>query len=154
MNNFEIFSKASNLYNAGEYNSAFEEFLKLAEKGDAAAMMRVASMYGDGRGVDYDLNKCLMWDKRAAEAGERSALLNIGITYRNIGDAREAKCWLEKAIALDDGEAALALAKMYMISDKEVDNIKEKLTLAYASKNLSPSSREEVKKLIDELKDK
>jgi uncharacterized protein len=151
MDNFDRFARASDLYELGEYAKAFDEFLNLAEQGDAPSMVRVAAMYSDGEGVERSFEKSLEWDKRAAELGELSALLNIGITYRNSGDARSARSWLEKAIAAGDGEAALVLAKMLMVSDKENALVKWCLTIACTAEDMLHSSLEEAQSLLAEI---
>ncbi|PCJ03188.1 MAG: hypothetical protein COB14_00190 [Alphaproteobacteria bacterium] len=111
------------------YKKAFDVLLKLAEAGDAESMCRIANMYavGDGVGVDYD--KSIYWDKKALELNEVSARNNLGCTYRMRGDIVSAKYWFEQAVEHGDIEAALALARLYMVSDKEADKVLEYLDL-------------------------
>lgn len=146
------FAKADQLFKDGDYRAAFKLFLSLAKMGDASAMTRVALMCGEGQGAEYSFEESLKWDMKAAEAGNPIALLNLGITYRRHGDAKRAREWFEKALQGGDGEAALELAKMYMISDLETPRVKNYLQVALASKNMCEASREEAERLLDELK--
>ena len=75
----------------------------------------------------------------------------ICITYRNLGDVRTARYWFEKAVAFGDGDAALELAKLYMVSDKEIEDVKRYLKIAAESDDISPASREEAERLLSEF---
>lgn len=145
------FSHASDLYEQGLYKEAFEEFLRLAVEGDTSAMTRVACMYCDAEGVDSNLEQSIFWDKKAAELGNPTGFFNLGITYRNIGDMRNAKKYLLKALEDDDGEPALQLAKIYMISELETEKVIEYLTQAINSDFISQYSYEEALGLLKEL---
>lgn len=146
------FTQASHLYDHGHFEKAFHEFLALARLGDVSAMTRVAEMYGGGKGTKYDFDESIAWDMRAAELGSPTALINLGISYRNSGDARRARAWFEKAIKIGDGEAAFELARIYLVSDLETERVKEYLALAVRSESISEASREEAKRLLGELK--
>jgi uncharacterized protein len=145
------FARASNLYDEGRYEEAFQQFLSLANQGDIDSMTRVASMYGDGRGVSYSFQESINWDMKAAEAGDEVAMFNLGISYRNKGDTRNAKRWFEKALAAGDGDAALELAKMFLISELEIDRVRGYLREALADPCICEASREEAKRLLQEL---
>jgi uncharacterized protein len=151
MMNEDPFAIASQLYDDAQYKEAFEQFLLLAKHGDSAAMTRVAAMYGEGKGVEYDFQECVGWDMKAADAGSQAALFNLGISYRNIGDVRVARRWFEKSLQVGDGEAALELAKMYLISELETERVKKYLEQALQSKNICEASREESERLLNEL---
>jgi uncharacterized protein len=148
MTNDDQFAIASRLFDDAQYKEAFEQFLYLAKQGNSSAMTRVAVMYGEGKGVEYDFEECVRWDMKAADAGSQAALLNLGISYRNTGDARAAKRWFEKSLQMGDGEAALELAKMYLISELETERVKKYLDQALQSKNTCEASREEARQLL------
>ena len=57
----------------------------------------------------------------------------------------------EKAIAEGDGDAALDLAKLYMVSDLESANVKKYLILAKNSRNVVESYRIEAERLLNEI---
>lgn len=147
------FSQADAAYDAGDSSEAFRLFLAAAESGNCDAMCRVAVMYESGEGVEYDVEKSIFWDLKAIDAGSTSSLINLGITYRRLGDIRKAKYWFEKSLETGDGEAALELAKLYSVSDKESATVKRYLQIAISSDRLSENSLEEAKRLSQDSLD-
>lgn len=145
------FAKADALYDLGRYEEAFQMFLALAEQGDLGGMNRVAVMYSVGQGTPCNFEESIRWDKQAAELGDVAALLNLGISYRRAGDVRQAKCWFEQALAKGDGEAALELAKMYLISELETQRVIDYLRLVLSSSTVCEDSLEEAQRLLTEL---
>lgn len=135
-------------YDRGHLNKAFKLFLAGAESGDVDSMAMVAVMYGAGEGVRIDLHRSIAWDQKAIAAGSELAFLNIAITYRCMGDLVSAKQWLERALAAGDGEAALQLAKLYMVSEREADTVKRYLGIAIDSKNSLEDTRQEAQALL------
>ena len=150
MNKNPEFAKADRLYDEGKYKKAFDEFLLLAESGDTASMSRVAIMYYQGIGIPICLSKSIAWDEKAAALGDFCAMSNLGCTYRSMGDIRKAKVWFEKALELGDGDAALSLAKMYLVSDKEIERVRSYLLQGLALE-LSDDAREEAQAIFAEI---
>jgi len=62
-------TSADNAFTAGQYQLAFDEYLKLAETGDKLAQYRVSLMYSDGLGVATSLSKAFAWASVAGEFG-------------------------------------------------------------------------------------
>ena len=145
------FEEADRLYDEDRLEDSFAMFLKLAEAGDASACGRVALMYFEGEGVPFDFDESVKWDLRAIELGDTTSLSNLAITYRNTGNAREARKWLEKAVATGDGDAALDLAKLLHVSDFEIDNVRRLLKTAIASDYITEMSREEAEEMLATL---
>ena len=145
------FNQAHEVYENGDYRTAFKLFLQAAEDGDVDAMNRIAIMYTCGEGVICDYDKSIEWEKKAIASGSTSALLNIGITYRIKGDIKLSKYWFEKSLDSGDGEAALQLAKLYLVSDKEIDRVKAYLSIAINSERMCEASIEEAKQLLLDL---
>jgi TPR repeat protein len=143
-----LFDEGSAAYESGDYETAFALFLRSAQGGDVDSMTRVASMYGAGEGANLDFQKSIEWDEKAVEAGSIASISNLGITYRMCGDTRKARFWFEKAIAAGDCEAALDLAKMYLISDLETARIKKYLELVLSGENSSVAAREEAAEIL------
>jgi uncharacterized protein len=146
-----FFDDASLAYDDGDYNLAFALFLKSAHAGDVDSMTRIASMYSTAEGVALDFDKSIEWDEKAAQAGSISSITNLGITYRMRGDLKKAKIWFEKANASGDSEAALHLAKLYLVSELETERVKHYLKLVLSKPSNSEASRDEAKQLLDEL---
>ena len=56
-------------------------FTDAAEKGHAAAQLRLGAMYNNGEGVLQDYKEALKWYLLAAEQGNNSAQNNLGLMY-------------------------------------------------------------------------
>ena len=152
MNQEKLFLKGNDLYEAGEYENAFSVFLDGANSGDTSCMTRVASMYTSGEGIECcDYDKALHWEMEAANKGDSTAYINIGITYRLKGDLKKSRHWFERAIDSGDESAAIELAKLYMVSDKETETIKKYLELAVSGSGLSEYEIEEAEQLLSNL---
>ena len=145
------FLLADAAYERGDLEEAFAMFLQLAEGGDLNGMSRVACMYGDGEGTQRSREMSLEWDSKAAALGSTTSMFNLGITYRNAGDSREAGRWFERLHADGDGDASLELAKMYMVSDLEGERIRGYLLAALRSSNVCEASIEEAQELLEDL---
>jgi uncharacterized protein len=144
------FKEASDEWDKGNFDNAINLFLSLAEEGDVSSMEKLACIYGDGIGVDFDFEKSVYWDKKAIESGSLVSLGNLAITYRTKGDIQNAKKWFEKAIEAGDGDAAFELAKLYMVSEKENEKIVDLLNIAINSEDLVDDSLEEAKSLLSD----
>ena len=64
-------------YDRGDYQTAYKEWLPLAEAGDIEAGYRIGLLYKDGLGVDRDVDKARKWlymaGKQAPPALKRDA---------------------------------------------------------------------------------
>lgn len=136
-------------YDRGHLNKAFKLFLAGAQAADVDCMAMVAVMYGAGEGVRIDLHQSIEWDQKAIAAGSELAFLNIAITYRCMGDLVSARHWFERALESGDGEAALHLAKLYMVSDLEAATVSKYLHAAIDSKNAFEDTKMEARQLLD-----
>ena len=106
------FALADEEWEKGNYSEAFRLFMTLAERGDADAMSRVATMYGSGEGVETSFASCIEWGEKAVRAGSISSMINLGISYRDAGQIESGRQWFKKAWLAGDCEAALELAKL------------------------------------------
>ena len=103
-------------YLKGDYQAAYEEWLPLAELGDAEAQYNLGVMYDEGAGRARDLAMAAQWYEKAAEQGLVDAQTNLGLMYmagqgvsRNIDQARH---WLERAAKQGDAEASELLQQL------------------------------------------
>ncbi|MDH5470230.1 MAG: sel1 repeat family protein [Gammaproteobacteria bacterium] len=103
-------------YLKGDYSAAYEEWLPLAELGDAEAQYNLGVMYDEGAGRKADLALAAEWYQKAAEQGFIDAQTNLGIMY--LGgqgvpkDPDIARKWLQKAAEQGDKEATQLLQDM------------------------------------------
>jgi hypothetical protein len=103
-------------YLKGDYKAAYDEWLPLAELGDAEAQYNLGVMFDEGASVDQDLGKAAAWYRKAAEQGFMDAQANLGMMYyRGEGvasDSTEATKWLRLAADKGDTEAAALLKQL------------------------------------------
>ncbi len=70
-------------WRAGDEAEAFEQFLQLAEAGDASAQTAVGTLYYLGLGTPRDYAEALKWYEKAALAGDAHARRNLGSMFRH-----------------------------------------------------------------------
>ncbi len=81
---------ANNAYAQGNFQTAFQEFQALADKGDGFAQNRLGMLYRDGKGTEQDHKAATIWFQKAAEDGAISAYGNLGQAYEEgIGVAQD-----------------------------------------------------------------
>lgn len=131
----------------------FELTLKGAEAGDAGCMIDLAMMYSIGKGTNIDYCKAVEWDDKAVEYGSSNGKYNKAMTYRMSGDVVTCKQILEEVLVEeDDGEAAFELARLYMVSNKERENVIKYLDMTIKSASVSEGTVEEAQELLQEYK--
>jgi len=101
----------------GDYQTAYAEFLRLAQAGDANAQTALGLLYDEGRGVPKDPSAAVAWYQKAAETGNPQAQLNLGLHYERaegVGqDYGFAIRWYRKAAEQGYAPAEVALGTMY-----------------------------------------
>lgn len=146
-----IFCAADTAEEHGDFTLAASLFLQAALMGDGAAMSRLANLYESGQGVSWDVEASMAWDRRAIDAGYAASRFNLGITCRRSGQIQQARYWFKQALEHGDGEAALELAKLYAVSDKERDTVRGYLQQVLHSEDVFPSSKEEATEMLAAL---
>lgn len=68
-------------YDKGDFQTAFKEFLSLAEGGNALAQSSTGVMYDMGHGTTKDYSKAVEWYKKSAEQGNQFGQFNLGTMY-------------------------------------------------------------------------
>lgn len=86
---------------AGDYDSAYAQWMPLALNGDGRAQFNLALMYHSGLHVDFDEHKAVYWYQAAAENGIREAQEYMYIGYKEgwfgLPKAeRQAAYWADK----------------------------------------------------------
>ena len=88
-------------YVRGDYTSALQLFVPLAEGGNHDAEYSVGVMYANGRGLPQSYIEAAKWFHRAAEKGHAGAQYDLGVLYAKgqgvKGDSGEAAKWFRKA---------------------------------------------------------
>jgi TPR repeat protein len=147
----ELYDEGHRLCEICEYELAFDIYMKGAEAGHVYSMSALALMYSDGDGVKRDFDKSIEWDRKAYDAGDKTSLHNMAITYRMKGRMLNYKYWLEQSLKEGEGGAALDLAKLYMISDKERDNVIKYLEITLSHEDMTEGEIEEAEMLLAEM---
>lgn len=78
---FAGFDEAVKAYEAGDYKTAMDEWMVLAEQNDPAAMRNIGHLYRLGLGADVNYERALHWYKRASELGFARAQANVASMY-------------------------------------------------------------------------
>jgi cell division septation protein DedD len=105
------------LWTAGEYRRAVEEWRPLAVAGDADAQFNLGQAYKLGRGVPDDPALAEAWFRRAALQGHAQAEDNYGLALFQAGKKADALPWLEKSVARGEPRAQLVLGTMLFNGD-------------------------------------
>jgi TPR repeat protein len=75
------FQTALDAYNAGDYETAYREWLPLAEKDSPPAQFNIGLMFERGEGREQDFKLAVEWYLRAAENGLGRAQFRLGELY-------------------------------------------------------------------------
>ena len=93
--------------------ATFELHQKLAQQGNAGALVNLGLMYKTGRGVAQDYVQAVKWWRKAADQGDALAQSNLGRIY---GDGQgvpqdyvQAVKWLRKAAKQGHADAQFGL---------------------------------------------
>lgn len=152
----ELYLKAMEAYEAEQFTEALHLFTQGADLGYAESQNMLGIMYNAGRGVEVNLDESLRWFKRAWRT-ERSTsfCMSIAVIYASVGRRRQALYWWKKAVAQDDCEAVLGLAKFLLETNRrksieQAVNLLRRAAACQEFSEISPASREEAQALLEE----
>jgi len=101
------FRKGLSAYNSGNFKTAMQVWLPLAEHEDAAAQAGLGFMFYRGLGVAIDNQKAAFWLRKAAEHGQPEGQMMLGTLYfygRGVTQSYvQAYAWCD--LAQDGGNA-------------------------------------------------
>lgn len=146
-----LFDQANQAWETGDKKRAFQLFLAAARSGEENAFNSIGYFFDHGIGVRKDASNAFAWYRRAAMCGNLAGCLNLAIFYRNAGNLRRAKFWLEKAYAQGDGSAAYELGKIYLNQRSSISAKKRAqhyLTAAVTSESITEDERKEANALL------
>jgi len=122
---YESFRVAVLDYFNEEYQSAYELFRPLAEKGSSSAEYYMALMYDEGRGVKQDPRVAVGWYTLAAQQGHMDAQYNLGVAYASgmgvTSDMGQAIEWWKRAAQLGSVDAQFNLGLVYFIGQGNIE---------------------------------
>jgi TPR repeat protein len=134
------FDDGASAYASGDYQTAVEFWLPLAEAGNPTAQFNMGVMYDQGQGVKQDLAAAEKWYRLAAEQGDTVAQTNLGVIFsqgRGVArDYAEAAKWYERAAASEHGPAQFSLGTLYA-NGRGVEQNLSKATFLYERAELN-----------------
>jgi TPR repeat protein len=137
----------------GKLEEAFDCLRIAAQLGHIGAQVNLGNFYAAGQGVRKNPKQAARWYKEAYKNGERTGAHNLAIDLRNQGKIRSAETWFKKAIAMKEGDAYLALAKMRMArrggQKGAASLLREGLLLS--PRDMSDDGKEEAESLLTKL---
>lgn len=114
---FAVLGKCSDAYESGNYQLALEEWLILAEQGNAPAQFNVGQMYRRGQGVPQSNATAVEWWELSANQENSHAQTNLGSMYqygRGVSKNYEtAVKWFVLASEQGNASAQVKLGLMY-----------------------------------------
>lgn len=116
------------------YGQSFDDVLKAAKGGDAAAQLKLGSMYATGDGVSQDVIQSIIWLQKAADQGVADAATACGFVYLK-GELpfpkehkeEQALKWFMKGRDLGSVFACYCLGMMYLNGQGTSVNLQESL---------------------------
>ena len=138
------FEKGVAAYDAGDFDTALQEFEALAEKDIVVAQTNVGYMYTLGEGTEVNLETAYYWFRRAAENKSSAAQVTIAsMLYHGEGtaaDAVESYAWFSVAAASgQDSAGDFLLLLTSRLSSEELDRARV-LSERYYEQFALPSS--------------
>jgi|SRR5579863_630453 len=149
----KLFLQAERYEEMGDFRKAFKCLLAAAQLGNVSCQINLGNFYASGTGVRRNLEEAAYWYKRAYKNGDRCGALNLAIDKRNEGDIRSAVIWFKKAIAMNDGDSCIALAKIYNArkgGQKAASDLLRR-ALRMSRDDISDDSKEQAKSLLSEI---
>ncbi|MCY3878297.1 MAG: tetratricopeptide repeat protein [Rhodobacteraceae bacterium] len=105
-------------YVNGDYTTALEEWLPLAEMGHLSSQVNLGVMHEKGLGVEADAGAAAAYFQSAAEFGHHLAQFNLGVLYRDgrgvSRDPEQAFEWFTKSAVQGNPHAQTAMALAFL----------------------------------------
>jgi TPR repeat protein len=108
----QLFRQAELKEEAGDLKGAFDLLTKAARLGDIGAQVNLGNYYSSGIGVQKNFEKAAEWYQTAYRNGERAGANNLAVDLKKQRRVKEAIVWFKRAVALNDGDASVELAKL------------------------------------------
>ena len=99
------------------------------------------------------MREAARWYKRAYRNGVSDGALNLSVDLENQGNTRGAIAWLKRAVAMNDGEAHVRLAKFYLKKRNGTETASNLLKQAVllSPSYISEDGRDEAKALLKKI---
>jgi len=146
-----LFREAELAEESGNLREAFESLSAAARMGHVGSQLNLGNYFAWGRGVKRNLKRAAFWYTKAYRQGDSTAAQNLAIDRLSQGKIRSAVAWFKKAIAMNNGEACVALAKVYRARKGGQKASEELLRRAVklSRDDISESARDEARSLLE-----
>ncbi|MGU3814514.1 tetratricopeptide repeat protein [Vibrio diabolicus] len=122
----EVYEKGYIALSQKKYETAYQEWLTLAEKGDAQAQYSIGWMYSKGLGVEKSIKKALDWYVKSANQGFIDAQYSAGRAYLYyLQQYGEAFKYFKLAAENDENKSQFYLGLMYYRGDGTNKDLKK-----------------------------
>ncbi len=126
------FQEGADAYNRGDYQTAMNDWLPLANSGSPEAQNAIGALYDNGLGVMADTAEAFRWYSMAANQNFPMAMRNLGTMYatgRGVPySLPQAQLWLGRAAAAGDQMAAQRLAALPPAATPNAEPVKTPLS--------------------------
>ena len=118
----DLFQKAVDYQNSGDYTKAVKLYKLLAEEGVIEAQHNLGVMYRLGQGVEQNYNEAAKWLTIAAGQGAAESQTALGCLYLEVQNYNKGIIWLELAAAQGYEDAIQALQSLSNTSTNNYNN--------------------------------
>ena len=132
--------RATAAYKKGDYETALQIFIPLAQKGNIVAQFNLAKMYREGTGVPNDYKTAVKWFTLSAQQGNAKAQYHLGVSHSFglgvVPDYKIALKWFTRSAEQGDTFAQFNLSRLYYLGN----GVTEDKVHAHMWANLASSS--------------
>jgi TPR repeat protein len=151
-----LFEDAELKEERGDLAGAFKSHLTAAQRGNILSQLAVGNFYAKGTGVPRSFEDAAQWYRKAYHNGVSAAAINLSIELQDQGNIRGAVDWLKRAVDMNDGEAVLQLARIYLDrprgKKKAIELLRKTQTMKrYAE--ISEQSQEDAAELLSSIEE-
>ncbi len=143
--------RAAAAYKEGDYDTALQIFIPLAEKGDMIAQFNLAKMYRKGRGIPKDYKTAVKWFTFSAEQGNAKAQYHLGVAHSFglgvVPDYKIALKWFNRSAEQGNTFSQYHLSRLFYLRN----GVKEDKVYAHMWANLASSSGFEMAQQLRQL---
>ena len=141
-------------YEKGDYGTALQIFIPVAEKGDSIAQFHLAKMYRQGKGVSKDYKAAVKWFNLSAAQGNAVAQYHLGVAYSFglgvVPDYEIALKWYLKSAEQGNAFAQHHLSLLYYFGNGVPEDKKYAYMWAYLASLSGFEMAEQLRQILTE----
>ena len=141
-------------YEKGDYGTALQIFIPVAEKGDAIAQFHLAKMYREGKGISKDYKAAVRWFNLSAAQGNAVSQYHLGVAYSFglgvVPDYEIALKWYLKSAEQGNAFAQHHLSLLYYFGNGVPEDKKYAYMWAYLASLSGFEMAEQLRQVLTE----